>query len=158
MSVNAALEILDEIHAQINKTIADQDITLVAHPDSGWQIKDILTHLTFVNQSSTLLLEAFIEQRERRIPEEWEKPGANDYIREERQDYSVERVLAEFEAAHNELRSTYRSIPADREYEKFLAPWRYHYTPEWFAQMLADHATIHLQEIKQALATVEKSS
>ncbi len=158
MSVKAALEILEETYAKICEAIQDQDITRVAHPDSGWQIKDILTHLTFVDQSSTLLLEAFIEQRERRIPEEWEKPGANDRIREERKDYSSERVRAEFEAAHQELKSTYRSIPASREYEKFLAPWRYHYTPEWFAQMLADHTMIHLQEIKHALATVEKSS
>ena len=157
MSVKAALQILDVSYAQINQTIEGQDLNIVAHLDSGWKIKDILTHLTFVDQSSTLLLEGFIEDREPDIPEEWQKYGANDFIHEERKDYSVARVLAEFEAARNELKAAYQRIPGDRETEKFMAPWQYHYTPEWFAQMLADHAAIHQQEIVRALAKVQKA-
>lgn len=155
MSVKAAIEILNQSHAEVKTMIAGQDLTIVAHADSGWQIKDILTHLTFVNQSATLLLEAFVEQREPETPQEWRGMGANDYIREQRQDYSIERVLEEFEAAYKDLQATYQSIPAERENEKFLAPWKYHYTPEWFAQMHADHQAIHIQEIGVALATVQ---
>lgn len=138
------------IRAETLQALEGADFDTIAHPDSGWTIKDIVTHLTFWDEQITHSLEAFLAGESYLMPEELRVRNVNDVVREQRKAITTTQVMSAFHDATERFKALVSSVPPEQFEVEFKAPWGAPTTLTKTVQTMVHHDTEHRQEILAA--------
>lgn len=155
------MALLEKEYQTTLEIIENCDLETVAHPDSGWRIKDIIIHLSFHDFLRLNKLNAYLKSIPYDMPAEWQLANPpedlhkrNQLIREQRKDYSNARVLAEYKTHREAVNSLYQQLTEDElnmEYPTNYGVVTLEQTVHW----TIGHDTHHRGEILAALGITQ---
>ena len=149
--IQTCIKMLKETRETTRAKLKNVDINIVAHPDSGWRIKDVLLHLSWVDNEARRILDAFNNDQVYKMPDEWMVRDINDKLYEEMKHYSDERTMLHFNDGFSELLFAYQRLQESKLSDAIHVPWGEDYDLERFTQMTVDHETQHRNEIIEAI-------
>ena len=158
MTIEHYIQSLKTARKTTYDTIKDVDINLVAHLDSGWRIKDILLHLSWVDNEVCRIINAFNADEIYKMPDEWMVRDINDKLYEEMKHYGDERTMLLFKHGFDELIFAYQRISQAKLDGVIHAPWGVEYDLEGFTKMTTDHEAEHRGEIIEAIKRTQAKS
>ena len=152
--MSQTIDLLQPVTTAREKVLAlieNADLETVAHETSGWTIKDVLTHITFWDEEITNSIVGYVEGEPHQLPRDLRVQGVNDVMRERRRNYTSKRVLQDFDAAYERLKSVLETVPTDKQEGQFRAPWGEKITLTKAITGIADHYDEHRAEIEAVL-------
>jgi len=110
----------DAIYALIDSV----DLTQPVHPDSGWQIKDILGHIATWDLEIAKSLQGFLAGSVYLTPDlDEEEIDFNQREVDRKRSLSSKQILADWEQAREEFKDAIKAIPDDRFPGELMYPW-----------------------------------
>lgn len=155
------MALLEKEYQTTLKIIENCDLETVAHPDSGWRIKDIIIHVSFHDFLRLNKLNAYLKSIPYDMPAEWQLANPpedlhkrNQLIYVQRQHYSNARVLADYKIHRTAMNAFYQQLTDDQlsmEYPTNYGVVTVEKTVEW----TIGHDTHHRTEILAALGITQ---
>ncbi|MBN1428402.1 MAG: maleylpyruvate isomerase N-terminal domain-containing protein [Anaerolineae bacterium] len=145
-------QLVENITAARSKTLdvlKGIDLTAVAHPDSGWQVRDVVGHLTAWDYEAAASLRAYVAGKPYQIQTDPE--AFNQQAYQERKELSDEEVLSDFGAAHATFKSTLLTVPPDKMSGQMTFAWGDRGAVSKMIEGMIFHEDEHRQEIERAV-------
>jgi hypothetical protein len=137
------LDLLDTTRRATRSALSHLDSQMVVHTDErAWRVRDVVGHLGVWNGEAARSLGAYAEGGEyfcmtaNGVYDEYNGPAA-----EERKTWTMERVWAEYEASHAQLKSIIESMPAEKWEGVMVFPWNEQGTIEQLIKRMMKHET-----------------
>jgi len=138
------LDLLDKTQREARSLLSRLDPERVVHNDErAWRVRDILGHLGVWNGEAVRSLKAYVEGGEYIcIPADAMYYEYNGPAAEERKAWTVEQVWAEYETAHDQLKSLVEIMPAEKWSGEMVYPWNERGTVAHFIKVMMDHEKV----------------
>ncbi len=162
VDVSALLARLDQTRQETLDRFAGVAEDAVIYPASGWRFKDIITHLTGWEEEATAALQAhaagIVYAAPLRDHSEEELERYNEALYRSRQTYSLERVLADWTGAREQLKLVIADLSEEQWQRNVTYPWSAQNTPERLVRGILWHEGFHRDEVLMAVGqTIEVS-
>jgi hypothetical protein len=138
-----ALQELESTHRATRALLAPLDPERVIHTDErAWRVRDILGHLGVWNWEAARSLQAYAGGGEYHcVPGEGSYYDYNGPAAAERRRWPLDQVWAEYNSAHDALRTAVETLPAESWGGDMLYPWNARGTPENLIRIMMKHET-----------------
>jgi hypothetical protein len=149
------LSLLDKTRHETRALLASLDPERTIHADKrAWRVRDIIGHLGAWNWEAVRSLQAYAAGSEYFcIPPEGQYYDYNGPAADERKDWTMEQVWAEYETAHDQLKSNVASLPDEKWDGEMLYPWSQRGTVEYFITVMMAHEKVdHCDLVVRAIA------
>lgn len=143
-----ALAALRESRQETQTVIKRLDLDAIAHPATGWRVRDVLGHVAVWEIEAAQALEAY------RRGESYPVVSISDLNQQAydaRKDQPLDVALAEWQSAREAFISVLESIPAEEYATVILFPWRGHGGIDRMVAIMVGHEREHLDEIRRAI-------
>ncbi|MBN1311150.1 MAG: maleylpyruvate isomerase N-terminal domain-containing protein [Anaerolineae bacterium] len=134
-----------------NKTLAvlkDADLNAVAHPDSQWQVRDVLGHMAAWDYEAAAALQAYLAGGEHRVKDGLE--AFNQQAYQKRKHLDNAGMMADFGAAHEAFKSALLEVPPDKMQDRMAYAWGGYGTVAYSIEGMIEHEEEHRGEIERA--------
>lgn len=155
-SRRSMIELLEQTRRVTRSTLSGLDPAFVVHGDErAWRVRDVIGHLAAWNVEAARSLAAHASGRAYTcISSRSKYYDYNGPAADERKQWTVEQVWAEYEASHDQLRSAVQAIPADRWESAVLYPWNERGTVEGLIKKMMKHEKVdHCNLIVKAVSS-----
>jgi len=135
------LDLLEKTRRETRSLLSRLDPERVIHTDErAWRVRDIVGHLGVWNGEAARSLNAYVNGGEYYcIPTEAKYYEYNGPAAVERRAWTMERVWAEYEAAHDELKLIIESLPDKKWDGKMVYPWNERGSVENLIKIMMNH-------------------
>lgn len=137
------LKLLDTTRRETRATLSRLNPEQVVHTDErAWRVRDVVGHLGVWNGEAARSLRAYAEGSEyfcmtaNGVYDEYNGPAAD-----ERKTWTTEKVWAEYEASHDQLKSILEAMPAEKWDGEMVFPWNERGTIEQLIKRMMKHET-----------------
>jgi len=137
------LKLLDTTRRETRATLSRLNPEQVVHTDErAWRVRDVVGHLGVWNGEAARSLRAYAEGSEyfcmtaNGVYDEYNGPAAD-----ERKTWTTEKVWAEYEASHDQLKSIIETMPAGKWDGEMVFPWNERGTIEQLIKRMMKHET-----------------
>ncbi len=137
--------LLDEARARTQAALKAVDPALEVSP--GWTVKDVIAHLTAWDQVTTEALRLFIAGKQYDLSHYRSMDDFNAQAVAARADLPLAEVIAENEAARQDLKAALADTPPEGLDEELQFPWRQHGTISEMITIIAYHEQTHADSI-----------
>ncbi len=143
------LSLLEQQRRETRSILSQIDPQLVVHEDErAWRVRDVLGHLAAWNEEAARSLRAHANGGEYAcVGSSREYDDYNGPAAEERKNWSLDEVWAEYEASHDQLRKAIETMPADRWHAEITYPWSERGTVEDLVMRMMNHEQIDHCEV-----------
>ena len=149
------LDLLDKTRRETRSLLSGLDPERVVHTDErAWRVRDILGHLGVWNGEAVRSLKAYVEGGQYHcIPTDAQYYEYNGPAADERKAWTLEQVWAEYEAAHDQLRSLVETMPAEKWDGEMIYPWNEQGSVAHLLTVMMDHERVdHCDLVVRATA------
>lgn len=138
------MELLDKTRRETRALLSSLDPERVIHTgERAWRVRDILGHLGVWNREAVRSLKAYAEGGEYHcIPTDAQYYEYNGPAADERKAWTLEQVWAEYEAAHDQLRSLVETMPAEKWDGEMVYPWNEQGRVAQLISVMMDHERV----------------
>ena len=143
-SRRSLLNLLDQTRRETRSILSNLDPLRVVHTDErGWRVRDIVGHLAVWNEEAARSLIAYANRSEYTCISgsakyyEYNGPAAD-----ERKEWTLDEVWAEYEASHEQLRKIVQAMPAHKWGGQLVFPWSERGTVEQLIKIMMNHEKI----------------
>jgi uncharacterized protein (TIGR03083 family) len=144
-----ALASLHESRRDTLAVIAELNLDAIAHPTTGWRVRDVLGHVAVWEIEATRALEAYRRGESYPVVS---IPDFNEQAYRARQDLPLDGVLAEWQSTREAFIAALEAIPAE-DYERvYRFPWGGRESIGEMAVEMAWHEREHVDEIQRAIS------
>ncbi len=141
------IKLLDESLDQMRAALEGIDTEKEALP--GWTVKDVVAHVADWNEVTTTSLHAYRENSEHLIPDFSSLDEYNAKAVEMRKGLSCQQVLAEWEMAHNSLKTAVEDMPPEKFEGEMTYPWGQHGPISKIVEIMAHHEREHAEDFRK---------
>jgi hypothetical protein len=146
-------KLLSDSHAATQSTIEGTDPEWQVYEDSGWRIRDVISHIAEWDRQVTKSLRAYQAGTEYAISN-LDEDDFNEVAVMEQRALSTEQVYEEWEAARQDFIEAVQEIPDDSFPGDLLYPWGDERGGiAQLVQYMVDHDAEHQEEIVKAIRT-----
>lgn len=143
-SRRSLLNLLEQTRRETRSILSGMDPLRVVHDDErGWRVRDIVGHLAVWNEEAARSLSAYANGSAytciagRGQYYEYNGPAAD-----ERKEWTLDEVWAEYEASHDQLEHIVAVMPAEKWDGEMLFPWNEAGTIEQLVKRMMKHEKI----------------
>ena len=149
---NDLVALLTNTHTATQTILDDIDLELIAHPDSGWRVRDIIGHCaTWDNQAVKSLL-AYNNGSEYAIQDLGNEYAFNQKECDRQRKLTVQQVLDEWEQTHEKFKDAVLSVPVEMYPGDLLYPWGDERGDvPLLVNYMCEHEEEHREEIMKAI-------
>ncbi len=154
-SRRSLLNLLEATRSETRALLSALDPERTVHDDErAWRVRDILGHLGVWNMEAARSLRAFADGEEYVCVAD--RSGYYDYngpAAEERKDWSLDEVWAEYDASHDQLRRVIATLPAGKWDGEMVFPWGERGTASQLIRRMMKHEKAdHCELVSRAMA------
>ncbi len=149
------IDLLETTRNETRSLLSSLDPDRTVHDDErAWRVRDILGHLAVWNGEAARSLRAYASGEQYTCVDDQSAYYAyNGPAADERKEWSLDEVWAEYEASHDELKRVIASMPADKWQGEMVFPWGERGTVEQLIQIMMNHEKIdHCDLVVRAVA------
>ena len=135
------LNLLDTTRRETRSLLSHLDPEKVVHTDEqAWRVRDVVGHLGVWNGEAARSLSAYAKGGEyfcittNGMYDEYNGPAAD-----ERRAWTIEKVWAEYEASHDQLKSIIETMPVEKWDGEMVFPWKERGTIEQLIKRMMKH-------------------
>jgi hypothetical protein len=150
-----SLSLLEATRNETRALLSGLDPELTVHTDErAWRVRDVVGHLGVWNWEAARSLRAHAEGSDYHcIDAEEQYYDYNGPAAQTRRAWTMEQVWAEYDSAHEELRSLVESMPEDKWNGTMLYPWNARGTVQQLIEFMMTHERVeHCALIEQSIA------
>ncbi len=143
-SRRSLLDLLERTRLETRLVLSGLDPDRVVHDDErAWRVRDVLGHLAVWNVEAARSLNAHARGEEYTCIEnsghyyDYNGPAAD-----ERRQWTLDEVWAEYESSHDQLNAAIKTMPANQWDRLMLFPWNEPGTVEQLIIVMMNHETI----------------
>lgn len=138
------LSLLDKTRRETRELLSSLDPKHVVHTDErAWRVRDIIGHLGVWNKEAARSLNAFAVGEEYYcIPTDAMYYEYNGPAADERRTWPMVQVWAEYETAHDQLKSLIEVMPDEKWEKEMVFPWNERGTITRLIIMMMDHEKV----------------
>lgn len=149
------LNLLDKTRRETRTLLSSLDPERIIHTDErAWRVRDIVGHLGVWNGEAVRSLSAYLNGGEYYcIPTDAQYYEYNGPAADERRTWAMDQVWAEYETAHDKLKSLVETMPDEKWANDMVYPWNERGTVERFIKVMMDHEKVdHCDLVVRATA------
>ena len=138
------LDLLDNTHRTTRSLLSNLDPELVVHSDErAWRVRDVLGHLGVWNGEAVRSLKAYADGGQYVcLPSEGQYYDYNGPAADERKSWTMEKVWAEYDTAHDQFKQVVGSMPEDKWMGGMVYPWNERGTVEHLVIVMMNHEKV----------------
>ncbi len=143
-SRQSMLDLLDRTRRETRTTLSRLDPTRVIHSDErAWRVRDIVGHLAVWNGEAARSIAAYVEGTEYTVVSgrgkyyDYNGPAAD-----ERKEWTLDEVWAEYDASHDRLGKVIEAMPANKWAGEMVFPWNERGTVEQLVEIMMKHEKV----------------
>ena len=157
-SRRSILNVLATTRSETRALLSALDPERTVHDDErAWRVRDILGHLAVWNMEAARSLQAYAEGEEYTCVAD--RSGYYDYngpAAQERSDWTMDEVWAEYEASHDQLRRVIAALPAGKWEGEMVFPWSERGTAGQLIQRMMKHEkTDHCELVSRVVGSAD---
>lgn len=143
---------MDERRSQAYALVTQVSPDLCVHEESGWTAKDLITHLTMVEEDMVDAIQTFTSGKKYRLDflGQTDIDEFNAVRRTQRANKSWDEALTEWQYARDQLRGVVMAFPEDQYDVPFSTPFFQKYTLMQAIKGCGSHEKTHIGEIRDA--------
>lgn len=145
------LEDLDMVRRETLALIEGVPADLLIYTDSGWRLKDVLSHIAVWEDEAARSIRAFLEGSFYIIESYDTDDSYNEAVFKQFYDAPFVDVYASWANAREELKQAVAAVPLDRFEDMMVHPWRIKGTMIDLIRSMVDHEREHATNIAQVL-------
>ncbi len=143
-SRRSLLDLLEHTRLETRRILSRLDPDRVVHDDERlWRVRDVLGHLGVWNVEAARSLSAHARGEEYTcIDSSGRYYDYNGPAADERKQWTLDEVWAEYESSHDQLNAAIKAMPAHKWYDSMLFPWNERGTVEHLIRVMMSHEKI----------------
>lgn len=145
------LRLLDANHAESLALLATLDPETVIYEESGWRVKDIVSHLATWDAETLRSFHALRRGSAYSIPDYVDADDYNAFVAHVRMDEPMERILADWESTRQWMKIIFNAMREDEFDTEMTYPSGRQGTARALAGEVVDHEVEHMGHIRAAL-------
>lgn len=146
------LEDLDAVRRETLALIDGAPADSVVYADSGWRLKDILSHIAAWEDEAARSVRAFLDGSFYMIAAFDNDDDYNAAVYRQMHDVPYTDVIADWTRAREDFRQAVAAVPPDRFEDMMVHPWRIKGTMIDLVRSMVNHEREHAQHIADVLS------
>ena len=146
---------MDAERQRSHELFAGIDEAALIYADSGWTFKDVLNHITAWEEEAVAALRAHAESASYAPPlsahTDDELARYNDAVFVSRRDLPLERVLADWAAAREQLKAVVAALAPEQWEALMVYPWSDRHPPRGLVGGMLWHEDYHRGDVLRAV-------
>lgn len=144
------IDLLVNTRRDTQSALSGIDLTLIVHPDTGWQARDVLGHMAAWDEAAAKSLRAYLAGGGYHIPD-FDIEAFNEAAYSAWRAIPAGEVIPRWQAAHDELVVALREVPRNRIAGPMQIAWGGQESVSLMIEVMAAHEWEHRREILRSV-------
>ncbi|MBI5957123.1 MAG: DinB family protein [Chloroflexi bacterium] len=146
------IQLLDQTRKDTLLILSQVKAEQVIHPDSGWQVKDLVGHIVFWEEEAAAWLLALKEGRIYTIAEFESFEAVNHHDFKRRRDHTYQHILDDLHAVRERMKAALLALPTERFEGMLRFPWPWRGSLSEMIETMVAHEREHAFEIMRIIS------